>query len=88
MPENGSGGTDHGFGQVVLLLGGGVLGGAVHGAWPGLAEQDLVDGDLNGVNDYRLVLAEILEKRCRVGSVSDVFPGLPSDRLGIVGPRP
>lgn len=87
VQENGSGGTDHGFGQVVLMLGGGVHGGVVHGRWPGLAESDLVDGDLNGLNDYRLVLAEILEKRCGAGSVSQIFPGISGDRLGVVRPR-
>jgi uncharacterized protein (DUF1501 family) len=87
VQENGSGGTDHGFGQVVLMLGGGVQGGVVHGAWPGLAEPNLIDGDLNGLNDYRLVLAEILEKRCGAGSVSSVFPGISQDRLGVVRPR-
>ena len=39
IEENGSGGTDHGFGQAVFLLGGGVKGGQVHGTWPGLAPQ-------------------------------------------------
>ena len=81
--ENGSGGVDHGFGQAVLLLGGGIRGGHVHGVWPGLADADLVDGDLDGVNDYRKVLAELLEKRCEAGSVSDVFPDLAADRLNI-----
>ncbi len=37
--ENGSGGTDHGYGQAVMLLGGGVKGGQVHGDWPGLDER-------------------------------------------------
>ncbi len=87
VQENGSGGTDHGFGQVVLMLGGGVQGGAVHGTWPGLSESALIDGDLNGLNDYRLVLAEILEKRCGAGSVSSIFPGISQDRLGVVRPR-
>ncbi len=81
--ENGSGGVDHGFGQAVFLLGGGIKGGQVHGAWPGLAPADLIDGDLNGVNDYRLVLAEILEKRCEAASVSTVFPGIDSTRYGV-----
>jgi uncharacterized protein (DUF1501 family) len=81
--ENGSGGVDHGYGQAVFLLGGGIKGGQVHGAWPGLADDDLVDGDLDGVNDYRLVLAEILEKRCEASSVANVFPGIDSTRLNI-----
>lgn len=81
--ENGSGGVDHGYGQAVFLLGGNVKGGQVHGTWPGLADQDLVDGDLNGVNDYRLVLAELLEKRCEASSVSGIFPGIDSTRYNI-----
>lgn len=87
IEENGSGGTDHGFGQVVLMLGGGVRGGQVHGAWPGLAPESLVDGDLNGTTDYRLVLAEVLEKRCRAGSVGDVFPGIGTGRPGVFNQR-
>jgi uncharacterized protein (DUF1501 family) len=81
IKENGSGGTDHGHGQAVMMLGGGVRGGQFHGTWPGLAEVDLVDGDLAGTTDYRTILAEALEKRCGAGSLSTVFPGLGSDRL-------
>ena len=87
VEENGSGGTDHGFGQVVLALGGGVVGGQVHGTWPGLAPEDLVDGDVNGTTDYRLFLAEVLEKRCGAGSVSSVFPGIGSERPGVFNQR-
>jgi uncharacterized protein (DUF1501 family) len=65
-----------------MLLGGGVKGGQVHGRWPGLADEDLVDGDLAGTTDYRNVLAELLEKRCGAGSLETVFPGLTSDRIG------
>ncbi|MEX0754606.1 MAG: DUF1501 domain-containing protein [Actinomycetota bacterium] len=87
IEENGSGGTDHGFGQLVFLLGGGVRGGQVHGQWPGLADDDLIDGDLNGTTDYRRILAEILEDRCGAGSLSDVFPDLGSERLNVVQAR-
>jgi len=76
IEENGSGGTDHGFGQSVFLMGGGVRGGQVHGTWPGLAPQDLVDGDLDATTDYRNLLAEVLEKRCGAGS-SEVAGHLP-----------
>ena len=81
--ENGSGGVDHGFGQAVLLLGGGVVGGQVHGMWPGLGMDQLIDEmDLAVTTDYRAILAEILEKRCGAGSVSSVFPGLGSRAAG------
>ena len=62
--ENGSNGTDHGYGQAVMLLGGGVKGGQVHGTWPGLGPSQLFDGDLASTTDYRNLLAEVLEKRC------------------------
>ena len=87
VKENGSGGTDHGHGQAVLMLGGGVRGGQVHGTWPGLADYELVDGDLAGTTDYRVLLAEALEKRCGASGLATVFPGLPADRVGAFKPR-
>jgi uncharacterized protein (DUF1501 family) len=88
LTENGSGGVDHGHGQAVLMLGGGVQGGQVHGTWPTL-EPDARDeaGDLVGTTDYRQILAEILEKRCAGSQMSTVFPGLTSERLGVVRAR-
>ena len=86
VEENGSGGVDHGYGQVVMLMGGGIVGGQVHGVWPGLAEDDLIDGDLAATTDYRNVLAELLEKRCGATGLSSVFPGLSPTRLGIATP--
>jgi uncharacterized protein (DUF1501 family) len=89
VEENGSGGTDHGFGQAVFLLGEGVRGGQVHGTWPGLAPNDLVDGDLDATTDYRALLAEVLEERCGAssGDVASIFPGLSNDRPDVVRPR-
>jgi uncharacterized protein (DUF1501 family) len=87
VEENGSGGTDHGYGQVVFLLGGGVRGGVVHGTWPTLAPDALLDGDLHATTDYRSILAEVLEKRCGAGAVNAVLPGAPADRLGALDPR-
>jgi uncharacterized protein (DUF1501 family) len=83
VAENGSGGTDHGHGNAVLMLGGGINGGQVHGRWPGLDAGALMDGDLAGTTDYRLVLGEILTKRCGVGSLAQVFPGLSGSAIGV-----
>lgn len=87
LVENGSGGVDHGHGQAVLLLGGGVQGGQVLGSWPTLEEDALSGGDLAGTTDYRQILAEILEKRCQGSQMSTIFPDLTSDRLGVVRAR-
>jgi uncharacterized protein (DUF1501 family) len=85
--ENASGGVDHGHGNAVLLLGGGVVGGRVHGTWPTLADGALVGGDLRGTTDYRAVLAEVLQKRCGAGSLASVFPGLAAPTSGLVRAR-
>ncbi|MFC5380677.1 DUF1501 domain-containing protein [Aquipuribacter nitratireducens] len=82
--QNDSGRVDHGYGNAVLVLGGGVVGGRVHGRWPGLAADRLVDGDLAVTTDYRQVLAELLSVRCAVPSVTtSVFPGLVAAPLGL-----
>ena len=75
LEENASGGTDHGHGGVVLVMGGGVKGG-VHGNWAGLAPGALDQGDVAGANDYRDVLSEVVTKRLNLsdGSMSTVFP--------------
>jgi uncharacterized protein (DUF1501 family) len=88
VEQNDSNGVEHGHGQAVLLLGGGVDGGKVHGTWPTLAPDALVDGDLAGTTDYRALLAEVLEKRCGASGLSAVFPNLGSDRVGAFKQRP
>jgi uncharacterized protein (DUF1501 family) len=77
VEQNGSGGVDHGHGNVVLLVGGGLAGGQVHGTWPTLADDALDDGDLAGTTDYRDVLSECLSKRFGLSQsdLSAVFPG-------------
>ncbi|MFB9375721.1 DUF1501 domain-containing protein [Kineococcus gynurae] len=86
--ENGSSGVDHGHGNAMLVLGGGVEGGRVYGRWPGLGEQQLVDGALAGTTDYRSVISEILRRRCGAPSVGPIFPGLKeTPALGLVRAR-
>lgn len=76
VAQNGSGGLDHGHGNVSLVMGGGVRGGQVYGRWPGLAAANLDNGDLAGTTDYRTILAEALEKRAQ----ALVVDGLPAAR--------
>lgn len=83
VAENGSAGTDHGHGNVMFLLGGGVNGGQVFARWPTLAPEALDDGDLAITTDYRSVLAEVVQKRLLNTAVSEVFPNFSPEDLGL-----
>ena len=75
VQENASLGTDHGHGSLMMLMGGHVLGGQVHGVWPGLAEGQLFGpGDLAVTSDYRDVLAEVCVKRLNNTALAEIFP--------------
>ena len=85
--ENGSGGTDHGHGGVMMVLGGTVKGGSVYGTWPGLEPEQLFEGrDLAVTTDYRTLLSEVLEKHLGLPNAAKLFPGFeaPSARLGVI----
>lgn len=82
--ENASRGTDHGSGNLVMLLGGGVQGGRVYGDWPGLAADQLDQGDLRITTDYRQLLAELLQRRFAHADPAQLFPGWqPRAALGL-----
>lgn len=85
--ENGTGGTDHGHGSVMLLLGGSVKGGRVFGDFPGLADDKLHERrDLAVTTDFRDVLAEVCERHLGANDVARIFPGYqldPSRRVGL-----
>ena len=87
VAENASHGADHGHGNAMLLLGGGVRGGRVYANWPSLAPGALVDGDLAATSDYRSVIGEILQKRCGLGALSGVFPSVTPSGFGLVAAR-
>jgi uncharacterized protein (DUF1501 family) len=77
LKQNGNQGTDHGHGNVVWALGGGLLGGKVHGAWPGLESSALNEGrDLAITTDFRQILASFSERRLRLtdNQLSSIFP--------------
>lgn len=72
---NASGGTDHGHGSVVWLLGGGIVPATVHGKWTKLSASTLDQGDVPACNDVFDVLGELAQKRLGVGSLTTLFPG-------------
>jgi uncharacterized protein (DUF1501 family) len=83
VQANGNAGTDHGHGGAMLLIGGGMSGGKVHGRWPGLAPSALDQGDVAGANDYRDVMAELLTARMGVKDAKKIFPDHDYKGLGI-----
>jgi uncharacterized protein (DUF1501 family) len=84
IKENGNKGLDHGWGNMMLVAGGGVRGGKYYGQWPGLGDGKQVDDDLKVTTDYRNVLGEIVTSRFPDRSVSGVFPGLTYSPLGLM----
>jgi uncharacterized protein (DUF1501 family) len=86
LRSNRSNGTDHGRGSVMMVLGGAVQGGRIHGRWPGLATEQLDEGmDLAVANDYRQVLSEAVGW-WRATPRPDVFAGFrPAQSLGMFG---
>ena len=79
---NASGGTDHGHGSVMWLLGGGLAGSGVYGKWTPLSANSVDGGDVPGVNNPFDVLGELVQKRLNVGALSTVFNGYTPTPLG------
>ncbi|MEO7935615.1 MAG: DUF1501 domain-containing protein, partial [Dokdonella sp.] len=74
--ENADGGTDHGYGNVMIALGGKVNGGQVYGTFPGLGNTDLYEGtDVAVTTDYRRIISEALIRRMANPNIYYVFPG-------------
>jgi uncharacterized protein (DUF1501 family) len=76
--ENGNGGTDHGHGNVMWVMGGYVAGGRVHGDWPTLSSAALYQNrDLAITSDFRAVLEPVLGRHLGMSdaALSSVLPG-------------
>lgn len=74
--ENGSQGTDHGYGGLMLAMGSSINGGRVFTKWPGLEKNDLFEEqDLRITIDYRDILTEILTKQMGNTDIRKVFSG-------------
>jgi uncharacterized protein (DUF1501 family) len=86
VQQNGNNGLDHGWGNMMLVMGGGVRGGQYYGKWPGLGTTSQVDGDLKVETDYRRILGEVVHTRFPDKDVTKVFPGISYDPLGILAP--
>ena len=83
--ENGNAGTDHGHGNVMMVMGGGVRGGRICGEWPGLEPEQLFERrDLAVTTDFRDVLGELVSGHLSQ-KADQVFPGYtPRTSLGLL----
>ncbi len=78
--ENGNAGTDHGHGNVLWVMGGGVAGRQVYGEWPGLKTAQLYQGrDLAVTTDFRTVLASLVGRHLGLADrqLAALFPAAP-----------
>jgi uncharacterized protein (DUF1501 family) len=76
VSENGNRGTDHGHGNAMIAIGGGIHGGRVYGKWPGLAASQRYEGrDLAVTTDFRDVFGEIVVRHLGVADPKPIFPG-------------
>ncbi len=86
--QNGSNGTDHGYGNPLIVFGGQVAGRRFYGNWAGLDPEILSPhfGDIPVTTDFRRVFWELLNKRMGQTQIANVFPGYSGySPLGIVG---
>jgi uncharacterized protein (DUF1501 family) len=73
--ENGNRGTDHGHGNAMMAIGGGVRGGKVYGRWPGLSMEQRYDRrDLAITTDFRDVFSEVVVRHMGVRDPRPIFP--------------
>ena len=85
VQENASAGTDHGHGNMMMVMGGNVAQKPVIANWPTLAPDKLTSGgDLNITIDYRDVLSEILTVRLNNPAMDAVFPDFKPTPHGVV----
>ncbi len=78
VKENGNGGTDHGHGNFIWLLGGPVEGGKIFGKWNGIAQKNLYEGrDLPVYSDFRGVLKTTVAEHMGLSQkqAETIFPG-------------
>ncbi len=85
--ENGNRGTDHGHGNVMWVMGGGINGGKIHGRWPGLDAASLYEKrDLAVTTDFRSVIAAVLAGHMKLApaQIARVLPAAPSADPGLM----
>lgn len=87
VAENGTSGTDHGWANCMIALGGGLAKNdkPVLGEWPGLAKEKLHQNrDLAHTTDFRDVLAEVVSSHLGNTNIPHIIPGHEHKPLGML----
>ena len=85
VKQNGTGGTDHGRGSCLFILGNDVNGGIVHGDMPSLAKENLADGrDVPVTTDFRSVFSEVADTHLKIHNDTVLFPEWDGKKIGVM----
>jgi uncharacterized protein (DUF1501 family) len=84
--QNGTGGTDHGHGNAMFVIGNSVRGGTVYADWKGLKPDQLNEGrDLAVTTDFRNVFGEVAARHLGNKNLNKIFPGYSANPAGFKG---
>ena len=86
LRSNKSNGTDHGHAGLTIVSAPRIVGGRMHGSWPGLASDRLDNAvDLAMTTDIRSILAELMAGPLGTPAVpAAVFPHFAPKKVGLV----
>jgi len=87
VAENGTNGTDHGWANCMIALGGGLAKNdkPVLGEWPGLDPENLHQRrDLKHTTDFRDVLAEVVSSHLGNSNITHIIPGHEHKPVGML----
>jgi uncharacterized protein (DUF1501 family) len=85
VKQNGTGGTDHGRGSCMFILGNDVNGGMVHNKMPELSVENLEDGrDVPVTTDFRSVFSEVADNHLKINDDKVLFPDWDGKKIGVM----
>ena len=85
VKQNGTGGTDHGRGSCMFILGNDVKGGKVHGIVNPLSIENLEDGrDLAVTTDFRSIFSEVADQHLKLSDDKRLFPDWNGKKIGVM----
>jgi uncharacterized protein (DUF1501 family) len=83
--QNGTGGTDHGRGSCMFVLGNDVNGGLVHNKMQPLAMENLEDGrDVPVTTDFRSIFSAVADGHLKLQNDKTLFPEWTGERLNLI----